>query len=90
MLSEQFGEVIVLRYDDDRTDRPSRCEDFGIAGTMQPEFLDMHRIRVMFRPDPLRQCGRKLSVNPERACRTCWRLPLADAGHRSVYAARTG
>lgn len=44
MLSEQLREVIVLRHDDRASRCCARCrETFGVAGTMQAEFLDVHR-----------------------------------------------
>jgi hypothetical protein len=48
LLSEQLREIIILRDDHDRVRcGASRREDFGVARTVQPEFLDVVSTRAL-------------------------------------------
>ena len=83
LLSEQLREIIILRDDHDRVRcGASRREDFGVARTMQPEFLDVVSTRARLSLKPPRQSRRR--PRPEAGCEAGWRTSVVSFTFKPV------
>jgi hypothetical protein len=70
MLSEQLREVIIFCDDHNQAVcTPGLRENDRIAGAQQTQFLDVDRVKAVFRSQPSCQSRRQLGINPDLSCR---------------------